>query len=361
MQHLDLTVIRQALAWAREGQPVWLCTVLSTFGSSPREPGAWLVALRDGRHVGSLSGGCVEENFLARLADGAFQAPVQRVRYGDGGEGDGPGITLPCGGILDVLVERLAPGDESLAHLAALEAALTGQRPQLRHVDLVSGETSLADDSGLGARVVWSVEDSSVEESSVEESSDEDSSGGKSDGAKSSNEGSSQAPGQVQMRVGPAARLVLAGMSPVAEACAEFAQRLGFEVILCDPRPDVFATLSLPDVECVETLPSIFIAEGGCHGATAVVALTHDPRIDDLSMIEAVRTDAFYIGVMGSRKTSAARAERLERSGGLSKTALARIQMPIGLDLGSKTPAEIALAVMADIVRVRRGRERSEL
>lgn len=341
MQHLDLTVIRQALAWAREGQPVWLCTVLSTFGSSPREPGAWLVALRDGRHVGSLSGGCVEENFLARLADGAFQAPVQRVRYGDGEEDDGPGITLPCGGILDVLVERLAPGDETLVHLAALEAALTGQRPQLRHVDLVSGETSLADDSGLGERVVLSVEESS-------------------DG-QSADEGSPQAPGQVQMRVGPAARLVLAGMSPVAEACAEFAQRLGFEVILCDPRPDVFATLSLPGVECVETLPSIFIAEGGCHGATAVVALTHDPRIDDLAMIEAVRTDAFYIGVMGSRKTSAARAERLERSGGLSKTALARIQMPIGLGLGSKTPAEIALAVMADIVRVRRGRERSEL
>lgn len=343
MQHLDLTVIRQALAWAQEGQTLWLCTVLSTFGSSPREPGAWLVALRDGRHVGSLSGGCVEEDFLARLAAGAFQSPVQRVRYGDangnaGGdvdeeEGvlDGPGVSLPCGGILDVLVERLLPDEATLEHLSALEATLTGQRPQLRHVDLASGRVRLEDDSGLGERVLLPAG------------------------------GDELAPGEVQLRVGPAARLLLAGMSPVAEACAEFAVRLGFEVILCDPRPNMLAGISLPGVERVETLPSSFIAAGGCHVATAVVALTHDPRIDDLAMIEAVRTEAFYIGVMGSQQTSAARAVRLERSGGLSAAELARIQMPVGLGLGSKTPAEIALAVMADIVRVRRGRARADL
>ncbi|WP_192036861.1 XdhC family protein [Halomonas sp. YLGW01] len=340
MQHLDLTVIRQALSWAREGETLWLCTVLSTFGSSPREPGAWLVARRDGRHAGSLSGGCVEEDFLERLVDGAFEAPVQRVRYGDGaGEGkseeekglDGPSVSLPCGGILEVLVERLPPGEATLAHLSGLEAALTGQRPRLRHVDLASGQTHLEDDSGLGERVIWP-------------EAEED-----------------ESPGAVRLRVGPAARLVLAGMSPVAEACAEFAQRLGFEVILCDPRPEVLDGVTLPGVERVETLPSAFIAGGGCHGATAVVALTHDPRIDDLAMIEAVRTEAFYMGVMGSRKTSAARAERLRRSGGLTEAELARIQMPIGLQLGSKTPAEIALAVMADIVRVRRGRERTTL
>ncbi|WP_458525855.1 XdhC family protein [Onishia taeanensis] len=335
MQHLDLTVIRQALAWAREGETLWLCTVLSTFGSSPREPGAWLVARRDGRHVGSLSGGCVEEDFLERLAGGAFEAPVQRVRYGDaaGEEGglDGPRVSLPCGGLLEVLVERLVPGETTLEHLSALEAALTGQRPRLRHVDLTSGQTHLEDDAGLGERVMLEAA------------------------------GGDAVPGQVRLRVGPVARLVLAGMSPVAEACAEFAQRLGFEVILCDPRPEVLDGLTLSGVERVEALPSAFIAGGGCHGATAVVALTHDPRIDDLAMIEAVRTEAFYLGVMGSQKTSAARAERLRRSGGLSDDELARIQMPIGLNLGSKTPAEIALAVMADIVRVRRGRERTVL
>lgn len=305
--------------------------MLSTFGSSPREPGAWLVARRDGEHVGSLSGGCVEEDFLDRLAEGAFEAPVQRVRYGEAEEAlNGPRVTLPCGGILEVLVERLEPGPATLAHLAALERALTGQRPRIRQVDLASGALTLEDDSGLGDRVVWPP-------------------------------AGDEAAGTVRLRVGPVARLVLAGMSPVAEACAEFAQRLGFEVMLCDPRAEALDGLTVPGVERVVNLPSAFIAGGGCHAATAVVALTHDPRIDDLAMIEAVRTEAFYIGVMGSRKTSAARAERLRRSGGLTEAELARIQMPIGLGLGSKTPAEIALAVMADIVRVRRGQGRDAL
>jgi xanthine dehydrogenase accessory factor len=230
-----------------------------------------------------------------------------------------------------VLVERLSPGEETLAHLSALEAALTGQRPALRHVDLTRGAAYLEDDAGLGERVIWPPASSG------------------------------ESPRHVQLRVGPVARLVLAGMSPVAEACAEFAQRLGFEVIVCDPRPETLDGLSLPGVERVATLPSTYIAGGGCHAATAVVALTHDPRLDDLTMIEAVTSEAFYIGVMGSRKTSAARAERLKRSGGLDEAALARIHMPIGLGLGSKTPAEIALAVMADIVRVRRGRARDDL
>ena len=143
--------------------------------------------------------------------------------------------------------------------------------------------------------------------------------------------------------------------------CAQFAQALGFEVIVCDPREEAHAGFEVPGVEVRQELPSLFIAADGCHTATAVVALTHDPRIDDLAMIEAVRTPAFYIGVMGSRRTSAARAERLRRSGGLSEAEIARLQMPIGLALGSKTPAEIALAVMADVVRVYRGRPRDAL
>ena len=111
--------------------------------------------------------------------------------------------------------------------------------------------------------------------------------------------------------------------------------------------------VELPGVEVRRELPSEVIRSGGCHADTAVVALTHDPRIDDLAMIEAVRTEAFYIGVMGSMATSAKRRERLRRVGGLSEADMARIIAPIGLNLGSKTPAEIALAVLADILRVR--------
>jgi xanthine dehydrogenase accessory factor len=146
----------------------------------------------------------------------------------------------------------------------------------------------------------------------------------------------------------------------VAQACAEFAVGLGFEVILCDPRDEVLEGVVLDGVEIRRQLPSVFIADGGCHRDTAVVALTHDPRIDDLAMMEAVRTEAFYIGVMGSQQTSqnASSACAHWRAGDVE---LARIHAPIGLNLGSKTPAEIALAVLADILRIRSGIARDQL
>lgn len=161
--------------------------------------------------------------------------------------------------------------------------------------------------------------------------------------------------------MGPALRLIIAGISPVSRFCAEFARALGFEVIVCDPREEARRDFPIAGIELQSVLPSLFIGSGAAHAATAIVALTHDPRIDDLAMIEAVRTPAFYIGVMGSRRTSEKRAERLKRSGGLDDDAIARIQMPIGLHLDSKTPAEIALAVVADVLRVRRGKSRHEL
>lgn len=326
MQHLDVQVIEQALAWARAGETVWLCTVLATFGSSPREPGSMLAARRDGRHIGSLSGGCVEEDFLERLQHGAFDRCVTTLRYGDPEGPQGSRITLPCGGILKVLIERLSPDMATLTQLEILRSTLLGQRHLIRCVDLENGEAHFLEDDGVGPRVVQDIERE-----------------------------------RVQIRIGPATRLIIAGVSPVSVACAEFARTLGFEVIVCDPREEACAGFNVPGIEVRSVLASQFIASGTCHAATAIVALTHDPRIDDLAMMEAVRTPAFYIGVMGSRQTSRARAERLRRSGGLSDDEIARLHMPIGLALGSKTPAEIALAVMADILRVHRGRPRDAL
>lgn len=322
MQHLDLQVVRQALQWSLEGRRVWLCTVLFTYGSAPRAPGSLLAVNGQGQWVGSLSGGCVEEDFLERVAAGEFADPVNVLRYG---EGDGrSSIRLPCGGILDVLVENLAPDCDVQAYLRELQSALLGQRRLLRDVDLASGARRLRDDRGHGPRVERDA-------------------------------------GRVQLRIGAAQRLLLAGYSSVAHFCAEFGKGLGFEVILCDPREEALDGVLLPGIEIRRELPSVFIANGGCHADTAVVALTHDPKIDDLAMLEAVRTEAFYIGVMGSRTTSAKRRERLSRVGGLSEAELARVHAPIGLNLGSKTPAEIALAVLADILRVRSGIAREQL
>ncbi|WP_462379157.1 XdhC family protein [Pseudomonas sp. Marseille-QA0892] len=322
MQQLDLKVIEQALSWARDGQPIWLCTVLSTYGSAPRAPGALLVAKADGAHVGSLSGGCVEEAFLDSLADGAFRATAQIVRYGETDE-DRQRLRLPCGGVLQVLVEHRAATDEWLTHLEVLHATLLGQRRLRRRIDLTTGAMRLLEDAGQSEPVTLADE-------------------------------------TVTISVGPSLRLILAGLSPVAEACAGFAKAIGCEVIACDPREEM-QNVKLEGVEMQRVLPSLFISSGCCHEATAVVALTHDPRIDDLALMEAVRTPAFYIGAMGSRQTSAKRAERLARVGGLTPEEIARIHMPIGLDLGSKSPAEIALAVVADVLRVYRGRARDAL
>lgn len=123
MHHIDVQVLNAALAWAEE-HPVWLCTVLRTFGSSPRPPGAMMVIRSDGRYCGSLSGGCVEESFIARIGDDIFSFPSQIVRYGDGGFE--PDQALPCGGALDILVEKLMPGKASLGYLRQMMSALTG-------------------------------------------------------------------------------------------------------------------------------------------------------------------------------------------------------------------------------------------
>ena len=323
MQHLDLQVLDTALEWANAGETIWLCSVLATFGSSPREPGSMLVAKADGAHVGSLSGGCIEEDFLGKIAKGHFGDALSVVRYGEGAD-ESPQVSLPCGGILDVLVERLAPDAATLTHLEVLHATLLGQRSLVRRIDLESGRKRFVEAGENGPRV--------------------------------------ERDGQIiQLRVGPALRLIIAGISPVSHFCAEFARALGFEVIVCDPREEARRDFRIEGVEVQAVLPSLFIGSGATHAATAIVALTHDPRIDDLAMIEAVRTPAFYIGVMGSKRTSEKRAERLKRSGGLDDEAISRIHMPIGLNLDSKTPAEIALAVVADILRVRRGKPRHEL
>jgi xanthine dehydrogenase accessory factor len=301
MQHLDQQVLQQALSWCKAGETLWLCTVLASYGSSPRPPGAMLAALSDGRSIGSLSGGCVEEDFLRRLQKGEFDISVQVIRYGESSD-ERARLRLPCGGILDVLIERLQPNSVNRHQLTRLVQVLQDQQRLLRVIDLDSAEHRLLPDPGQGERVE---RDGSV----------------------------------IRLRLGPSQRLLIAGISPISVICAEFAKSLGFEVIVCDPREEALASFAVDGVEVLPLLPSVY----------------------DLAMIEAVRTDAYYIGVMGSERTSAARAERLLRSGGLSEAQIGRIHMPIGLAIGSRTPAEIALAVLADVLRVQNGRSRDAL
>jgi xanthine dehydrogenase accessory factor len=218
MRHLDVQVIDQALQWARAGQAQWLCTVLSTYGSAPRAPGAMLVTNGTSEHVGSLSGGCVEEEFLESLTRGELREPAQIVSYGDSVE-QRHRLRLPCGGVLIVLVEHRAASLEWIAHLESLQAALLGQRRLLRHVELSSGALRLDPDTGHGSERVQVVDES------------------------------------VRISVGPALRLILAGLSPVAEFCASFARAIGCEVIACTSRRCGDATRAALDVHCRRRLP----------------------------------------------------------------------------------------------------------
>ena len=315
MQHLDISVLNQSLSWL-EQQPVWLCTVLRTYGSSPRSPGALMAATADGRFCGSLSGGCVEDDFLQRIGAGEYRAASQIVRYGEGGLT--PGIALPCGGVLDILVEYLPAGEASATYVAKMLEALNGHFALQKRLEV-----------GQPCRHLEVTDFADVTQVEINEQ-------------------------EITLHVAAAPRLLIAGLSSVALYCADFAQSLGFEVVVCENRPEAlgnFVGQLKPGITLLKQFPANYLEQQNCHANTAIVALTHDPRMDDLTMMEAVNTPAFYIGVMGSQKNSAKRLDRLQNIAELSSEELKRIQAPIGLKLGSKTPAEIALAVMADIVK----------
>lgn len=316
-QPLDIQVLEQAIGWAAD-EPVWLCTVLHTWGSSPRSPGSLLAARADGHHCGSLSGGCIEEHFLKQIGNGRWEQPSQVIRYGDGELA--PDVRLPCGGILDILVEYLPAGAKTQAYLRQQLEAIQGYQAVEKRVIPPAACHHLAPSDYSGKTNV------------------------------------SHDNNEIVIRLAAAPCLLVAGYSPVAHYCIEFAYSLGFEVILCEPRPEQQEIVSAnrPNGARIEhTFPARFLEQHGCHANTAIVSLTHDPRLDDLTMMEAVRTPAFYIGVMGSERNSAKRRHRLEQLAGMTDEQLSRIHAPIGLNIGSKTPAEIALAIMADVVRVK--------
>lgn len=318
MQSLDIAVINQAQSWLQQG-PVWLCTVLSTYGSSPRSPGAMLVANASGNFCGSLSGGCVEDDFLSRLAAGEYRQMSQVIRYGDGGLT--PDRPLPCGGVLDILIEYLPlPEVQNLHYLELLSHALAGGYSLLKKIEIPHSCYSLTPTTYKSCTQV-------------------------------AYEG-----GKIIMTVAAPPRIVIAGLSAVALYCADFAVSLGFETVVCENRPEVLENMANDlnrDAVLKKEFPANYLEKTGCHANTAVVALTHDPRMDDLTLMEAVNTSAFYIGAMGSAKNSRNRLKRLQEFGDLSEEDVKRIHAPIGMMIGSKTPAEIALAVMVDIVKAK--------
>ncbi len=312
MQAIDHEVLRHALQWLGETRP-WLCTIVHTLGSSPRPVGSVVVITDDGRQVGSVSGGCVEEDLVERLRAGAYSGErPELVEYGVSAR-ENERLGLPCGGRLTLLLQRL---DDSDYHwLTEALVALEGRHCIERHLDLHTGDTSTA--------AVEQFTPLLLDERFLRQC------------------------------FGPRMRMLLVGAGQLAHNLAELGLAMDYEVIVTDPRQQLLDRWEGPTVELVQGMPDDVVREHASDKHSVVITLTHDPRIDDMALMEALGTDAWYVGALGSQRTTEKRLARL-RQLELSEDQIARLHAPVGLDIGSKTPIEIAVAIMAQLTQLRR-------
>lgn len=313
MNGQNLSVIRDVEAWLGAGQSVWLCTILETWGSSPRPAGSWLAVNADGQWSGSVSGGCLEEDLIGRCRGGGISAPME-LDYGVTDD-DREHFQLPCGGRIHLLVEPLTP-DPHLSHASALRQALDQRQAVTRQVSLTTGICTTAANT-MAPKATVSVVDE-----------------------------------QVYHNLAPRCRVLLVGAGEVARYVVEFGTAADFDMALCEPREAFAGGWRHPTVALQQALPDDLVSRDYGDAFSAVLALAHDPRVDDMALLAALGQDSFYIGAMGSERTSASRRERLA-SLGLSEQQLARLNAPIGVNIPSKTPAEIAISIVADLIRAR--------
>lgn len=313
MQSTDLQVLTAARRWTAEGRRFTLVTVARTWGSAPRPPGAWLALRDDGVVEGSVSGGCIEDDLIARVREGriAGAAPFKLV-YGVTKE-EATRFGLPCGGTLELVVE---PAPDA-ALLEALAARLAARQLALRRVDLLAGTVTVTD-ARRGAALQW-------------------------DGSR------------LTTVHGPQWRLLIIGAGQISRYLAQMAQALDYEIIVCDPREEYLPAWDVPGTRLVTTMPDDTVLALDLDPRSAVVALTHDPKLDDMALLEALKSPAFYVGAVGSRLNNARRRERLAQYFDLSEAELARLHGPVGLPIGSHTPPEIAVAILAEMTAVKNG------
>ena len=311
MDSLDLQVLQQARDWHQQGHKVWLVTVIETWGSAPRPPGALLAMRGDGLVSGSVSGGCVEDDLIDRVRNGERVGHPSLITYGVSKE-EAARFGLPCGGNLRLVQEPLVKVDwidEVLARTARHELVA-------RTLDLASGEVNV-EPAARGEKFQF-------------------------DGTR------------LRALFGPRWRMLIIGAGQLSRVLAGMALALDFEVICCDPREEYHLTWDVPGTTFSKAMPDDLAVELHLDPHSAVVAVTHDPKLDDLVLLEALKSPAFYVGALGSRSNTAARKERLAMFD-LSQDEIGHLHGPIGLDLGSKTPGEIAVAILAEIVAVKNG------
>ena len=312
MDSVDIEVLRSAEEWRKAGRRATLGTIVKTWGSAPRPVGA-LVAIRDdGQISGSVSGGCVEDDLVEKVRARAVAADrPQLMTYGVTNE-DATRWGLPCGGTLQLVLEPV--GEAS--GIGELLQTISKQQLVRRRLEMDSGRVTLEPGQWQDAL---------------------------------------EFDGKVLTTVhGPRWRLVLIGAGQLTRYLSEMARMLDYHVVVIDPREEYADGWNLPGVALERGMPDDVIAALNLDGHSAVVALTHDPKLDDMALLEALKSAAFYVGAIGSKKNNDARRKRL-REFDLSEGEIARLRGPVGLYIGSKTPPEIAVAILAEMTAARHG------
>ncbi|MFL9902057.1 XdhC family protein [Paraburkholderia fungorum] len=310
MDDTETAVLSRALEWTEQSAGVTLVTVVATWGSSPRPPGSMLAICDDGRFCGSVSGGCVEYDLVETIREraGTLRLP-EVVTYGMGRE-EARRNRIPCGGTLQLIVEPV----RDAGSLRAVCKAIGQRRRVVRTLDMATGHATVRDARGGDALSLTA--------------------------------------NAFQMVHGPHWRVFLIGAGELSHYFALQARMLGYEATVIDPRDDYVDSWTLPEVPIVKGMPDDVLREYAIDARTAVVALTHDPVLDDLALWEALKSDAFYVGALGSAATSARRRERLATFD-VTGEQIARLHAPIGLPIDSRTPPEIAVSIAAQMTAIR--------
>ena len=306
----DQDIVQTACQWLQQGHRIALVTVLKTWGSSPRPPGSLMVMRDDGVVAGSVSGGCVEEDLTQRytrhqLSDGKLTC----VNYGVNRE-DAIRFGLPCGGRLELLVEHL----DDIASLQQLLEGMQQQQIMARHVDLETGQVTLQNARAEHDFVVTNI--------------------------------------YVRKIFGPQWRMLLIGAGHLSQYVSQMALLLGYRVMVCDPREEYAKTWQVAGTELTMMMPDDAVQQCAQQARSIVLALTHDPKLDDLALLDALQSPAFYVGAIGSQRNCDLRRQRLKTLG-ISGTQLQRLHAPVGLPIGSHTPPEIAVSILAQITQLR--------
>jgi len=309
-----------ALQWHRAGKGAALATVVETWGSAPRRVGSQLAVSGEGEIQGSVSGGCVEGAVVMEAIEALEDGQHRLLKFGVS-DGDAFAVGLACGGKIRVLVEPV--GDAlPVDLLEQLVTARAARQPVAVVADLVDGDR-------------WLTHNGHAERFRMDRSGFEED-------------------GRFFVSVhNPPLRMIVVGAVHIAQALVPMARLAGYDPVLIDPRDSFGSEARFPGERILNDWPDDAVQELGLDSRTALVLLSHDPKIDDPAIEQALAADVFYIGALGSKRTHAGRVKRLQDKG-FTEAQIARIHGPVGLDIGAASPAEIAVAIIAECTQVLR-------